>query len=72
MSREDGVREIAGVHATGSATKPDVWLRLSEQDGTVSLDSTYADAYLTVAQARKLARQLYRLARRVEKRKETQ
>lgn len=72
MSGDDGVRRMAGVHATGHASKPNVWLRLSEQDATVALDSTYADAYLTVAQARELARQLYRLARRIETRKETQ
>lgn len=37
-------------------------------DGSISIDGDCGERYMTPAQARYLARKLYRLARRIEKR----
>ncbi len=72
MKVDEKVFEMSGVRASGHDKESDVWLQLCELGETVWLKETYKGAYLTVDEARKLARQLYRLARRIEKRKEAQ
>lgn len=46
------------------------WVVLKELDGGVQLHAGSYGSILTVSQARRLAQQLYRLARRIEKRQE--
>lgn len=61
------VREMGGVWA--SLGDKNGWVRLYEQDnGVMILHDDYKKPILSPADARSLARQLYRLARRVEKR----
>jgi hypothetical protein len=63
------VFEVAGVWANGG--DKDHWVDLREVGDGVALQPVYVTPVLKPVQARRLARQLYRLARRVEKRKGT-
>lgn len=64
-----GVKLVAGVLSTGGAADvPTNWVQIRETSEWVRLDKNYNDAWLTISEARQLARQLYALARRVEKR----
>jgi len=63
---ESKVREMAGV--LGGK----YWIQLTEGDGQISIEVGHSSAEMTVDAARKLARQLDRLARRVEVRGQPQ
>ena len=63
--QEPSVREMAGVYGDAHASER-YWVELYEFSRTVrvQIDSRYT--YLSVSEARKLARQLNRLAKRIE------
>lgn len=63
------VREMAGVKGTGYTKDDDkLWVLLSEWPENIHIKISLTSTLLTVAEARKLANQLRRLALRVEKR----
>lgn len=68
---DDAIRETHGMAcrkiAAGGAEKPSA-IVLWENHSHVFLNGCYEDRALTIRQARYLARKLYRLARRIEKR----
>lgn len=65
------VFEVSGVWAKAGKDNKPVWLHAREVgDDEIMIDATYSGASMTVEQARRFAAQLYRLARRVEKRNE--
>lgn len=67
--QEPSVREMAGVF--GDANSVDRrWVELKEHSSMIQIEVHGQYTYLTVSEARKLARQLNRLARRVEIRQE--
>lgn len=64
------VWEARGVWASGSKDNKGIWVRIYEvRADCIGLEATYNTAEMTVEEARALARQLYRLARRVEQRR---
>jgi len=63
------VFEMSGVWAGEGAKKG--WVQARETDeSNITIDATYVNVSMTTEQARRFAAQLYRLARRVEKRNE--
>lgn len=64
------VREINGVVGNGKPGEPPLWtnVTVTQWTGKMELDlsSGYSRVFLTPAEARRLARCLYRTARRVE------
>lgn len=67
IAQDDGVREVFGV----AKNDGDVLVTVCEHGAWIRLDaSRYSgdSRYLTVPAARRLARQLHRLARRIERR----
>lgn len=68
--QEPSVREMAGVKATRNVgTEETRWVEVREGNARLSVTIDTRHAYLSVDEARKLARQLYRLALRIEKRR---
>lgn len=65
--QEPSVREMAGVYGNAGA-KDNQWVQLYEHRSTVLVKINFSDAYLSISEARKLARQLNRLAKRIEDR----
>lgn len=67
--QEPSVRECAGVSGLQKETE-NAWVMFYEGHTHVFIGPMYAQVRLTVSEARKLARQLNRLARRIEIRQE--
>lgn len=70
---DDAVREVHGVRcilADGSAAKS--YIRIYEEDSYIFLDGKLSERAMTPWQARYLAAKLYRLARRIRQRTETE
>ncbi len=60
-----------GIKVSAWYNKQVGWIGLDETENRIEFrDSVYSNTNMTPAEARELARQLYRLARRIEKRKE--
>lgn len=69
--QEPSVREMLGVYGNASSDASyQKWVEMKELDGGVHIASGSFGSVLSVSQARRLAQQLYRLARRIEKRQE--
>jgi type IV pilus biogenesis protein CpaD/CtpE len=64
------VREMAGVHGTGNggSATDQRWVELYEGEHSITVTIGNYQTGLTVEEAKKLARQLSRLARRIENR----
>jgi hypothetical protein len=66
---DDGIRERHGMSVVNDLEhRAPVWL--DEQDSRIRLIECRHDRFMTPDQARYLARQLYRLARRIESREQ--
>lgn len=66
--QEPSVREMAGVYGDASSQeKFQGWVTLKEIASGVFISATMNGVTLSPSQARRLAQQLYKLARRVEK-----
>jgi hypothetical protein len=68
---EATVREMAGVKASGGGDIKPRWVEVAELGGLIRLEvqgSSFGTAGLTPDEARRFARQLYRLAGRIEAR----
>lgn len=68
---DDGIRERHGMLCTREDRKIGSEVIVAERtDGSISLNGSYEERRMTPEQARYLARKLYRLARRIDKRSE--
>lgn len=65
--QEPSVRECAGVYGD-AASERRYWIIVKEHESMLQVSINLSDTYVSPSEARKLARQLNRLAKRIEDR----